>query len=141
MRPIKPLVLASRSPRRIALLKQIGLAPKVIPSCIEEEFDQAASPAENAMRLAYAKAVDVGKGLHNAIVIGADTVVVLDGLYLGKPTRKSDAVRMLELLSGRTHIVVTVFALLDRPGNWSVTDFEETKVSFRSLPRDEIEAY
>jgi septum formation protein len=141
MRQIKPLVLASRSPRRILLLKQINLSPEVIPSEIGEEMDQAASPADNAMRLAYAKAMDVGRKVQDAVIIGADTVVVIDGKYLGKPSDPFDAVRMLEMLSGRTHSVVTGLAILDRPSNRSVTDFEETKVTFRSIPRNEIEAY
>ncbi|MBF8278562.1 MAG: maf protein [Candidatus Brocadiaceae bacterium] len=83
IRQAKPLVLASRSPRRILLLKQIGLSPEIVPSEIGEEIDQGSSPADNAMRLAHAKAMDVGRRLQNAIVIGADTIVVLDGKYLG----------------------------------------------------------
>jgi septum formation protein len=138
---VKPLVLASQSPRRISLLRQIGLTPRVIPSRIVEELDLSATPAENAVRLAYEKAADVGRELGNAIVVGADTIVVLDGKYLGKPSNSSESVRMLEMLSGRTHVVVTGIALLDRPSNRSVTDYEETRVTFRVLPRDEIDAY
>ncbi|MBM2840595.1 MAG: septum formation inhibitor Maf [Bacteroidetes bacterium] len=141
IRQAKPLVLASRSPRRILLLKQIGLSPEIVPSEIGEEIDQGSSPADNAMRLAHAKAMDVGRRLQNAIVIGADTIVVLDGKYLGKPSDPTEAVQMLEMLSGRTHSVVTGLAILDRPSNRSLTDFEETKVTFRSLPQDEIETY
>jgi len=137
----KPLILASRSPRRIALLKQIGLAPLVIPSNIPEEFDLTSSPVENAMRLAYAKARDVGRKTKNAIIVGADTIVVLDGEYLGKPSDRSDAIRMLGRLSGRTHVVVTGVAILDSSNNRSVSDYEKTSVTFRPIPREEIEAY
>ena len=141
MPPVRSLVLASRSPRRVALLQQIGLAPKIIPSTVEETFDRNVTPAENAMRLAYEKAADVGCTLQDAIIIGADTIVVLDDVPLSKPIDRSDAVRMLEMLSGRTHTVVTGFALLERPGNRLFTDHEETRVTFRPLPREEIEAY
>lgn len=141
MRLTKPLILASQSPRRVALLRQIGLAPRIIPSGIAEEFDLSTSPAQNAMRLAHTKALDVGRGVTNAIVIGADTVVVLDGEYLGKPKDPSDATNMLERLSGKTHVVVTGVAILDRPSDRSVVQNEETRVTFRSIPREEIEAY
>jgi septum formation protein len=137
----KPLILASRSPRRVALLRQIGLTPQVVPSNIAEEFDGKATPAENAVRLAQEKAKDVGKDFENALIIGADTIVVLDGDYLGKPNDARDAVRMLEKLSGRTHTVVTGVAIVDRPGNRTVWGFEQTSVTFRELPRGEIEAY
>jgi len=137
----KPIILASQSPRRIALLKQIGLSPQVIPSGVDEVFDLMATPPANAVRLASAKAVDVGKTVDNAIIVGADTIVVLDGEYLGKPSSPSMAIDMLRRLSGRTHIVVTGIALLDRPTNRSVTGHEETRVTFRELPDREIEAY
>lgn len=137
----KPLILASQSPRRAALLRQIGLAPQIIPSKIAEEFDLTRTPAENAKHLAQAKAENVGREVDNAIIVGADTIVVLDGRYLGKPSDPSDAVKMLGMLSGRTHLVVTGFSLFDRPGNRSVTDYEETKVTFRTLPPEEIAAY
>lgn len=137
----KPLILASQSPRRIALLRQIGLGPRVVPSSIAEEFDRETTPSENAVRLAHAKATDVGRNVENALIIGADTIVVLDGDYLGKPHDARDAVRMLERLSGRTHTVVTGVAIVDRPSNRSVLGFEETSVTFRELPRGEIEAY
>jgi septum formation protein len=137
----KPLILASQSPRRIALLRQIGLAPLVIPSTIPEEFDLTTSPAENAKRLAYAKALDVGRRIEKAIIVGADTIVVLDGEYLGKPSDRSDAIHMLERLSGKTHLVVTGVAILDSSSNRSVTNYEETSVTFRPIPHEEIESY
>ncbi len=141
MQSVKPLVLASQSPRRIALLRQIGLAPQVVPSSVEEDFDPGSLPSENAMRLAAAKAMDVGTRFDNAVIIGADTIVVLEGKCLGKPLRPEEAIEMLERLSGRTHVVVTGFALLDRPSDRLVVDFESTKVTFRELPRKEIESY
>jgi len=137
----KPVVLASKSPRRIALLKQIGLHPEVIPSHISEEFDPLMTAAENTKRLALEKAQEVGRGLENALVVGADTTVVLADQVLAKPADAEDAIRMLEMLSGRTHVVHTGFALLDRPSDRYVVDVESTIVTFRNLPRREIEEY
>jgi septum formation protein len=141
MRLNKRLVLASQSPRRISLLRQIGMKVDVIPSDIPEEFDPTMSAGENARRLSLRKAVDVGKRIDDAIIIGADTIVVLEGMLLGKPSDPDDAIRMLEILSGQTHTVYTGFSLLDRPSDRSVTDLERTSVTFRRLPRREIEEY
>jgi septum formation protein len=141
MHLIKPLVLASRSPRRIQLLRQIGLHPNVIPCDINEEFDHSISPAENATVLALRKAQEVAGTINGAIVIGADTIVTLDGQMLGKPADRDDAVRMLEMLSGKTHIVHTGYALVDRPSIRFVTGVEATLVTFRDIPRNEIEEY
>jgi len=113
----------------------------VVPSSVPEEFDSALSSEENARRLAFRKALDVGMSVGDAIIIGADTIVVIKGTMLGKPSDAADAVRMLELLSGQTHTVVTAFSLLDRPSNRSVTAAETTRVTFRRLPREEIEEY
>jgi septum formation protein len=141
MHLIKPLVLASRSPRRIQLLRQIGLYPNVIPCDINEDFDHALSPSENAVSLALQKAREVARTINGAIVIGADTIVTLDGRMLGKPENPDDAVRMLEMLSGKTHIVHTGYALVDRPSDTYVTGVEGTLVTFRDMPRSEIEEY
>ena len=141
MRTIKPLVLASRSPRRVILLRQIGFEPMVIPSDASEEFDSSLSPSENALLLAQRKAVDVAGKVEDAFVIGADTIVAIDGRMLGKPADAAEAVRMLEMLSGRTHTVHTGFALVDCPSGKSVADVESTRVTFRKLPVSEIEEY
>jgi septum formation protein len=137
----KPLVLASQSPRRIDLLKQIGLNPIVLPSHIPEEFDPRCSPIENARTLALEKAKEVACQVDDAIIVGADTIVVLDGMLLGKPQDEDDARRMLRLLSGRTHTVVTGFALIDCLSGRSFIEHEETQVTFRVLPETEIEEY
>jgi septum formation protein len=137
----KRLVLASQSPRRIALLQQVGFSPLVAPSSIPEEFDTAASPVANAIRLARAKAVSVANEMKEGIFIGADTIVVLDGRYLAKPADKADAVRMLESLSGRTHTVITGVAILEYPEKSVEVFYEETNVAFRLIPRKEIEEY
>ncbi len=135
------LILASRSPRRIALLRQIGLDPEVVPSSIPEVFDEALSPAENVVQLATRKAAEVGKDVADGLIIGADTIVVVNGRVLGKPETPRDAVSMLELLSGRTHTVFTGVAVLEQPSDTLVAEVEATDVTFRKLPRAEIEAY
>jgi septum formation protein len=137
----KPLVLASRSPRRIHLLRQIGLHPEVIPCDVNEDFDLSLSAAENAKVLAFRKARAVADGIDTAMVIGADTIVTLDGEMLGKPADPDDAVRMLEKLSGKTHVVHTGYALVDRPSDVHVTGVEETFVTFRDIPPVEIAEY
>ena len=141
MHLIKPLVLASRSPRRIQLLRQIGLDPRVIPCDVNEDFDLSLPAVENAVTLALRKAREVARTINGAIVIGADTIVTLDGRMMGKPEGPDEAVRMLEMLSGNTHIVHTGYALVDRPSDASVTGVEETLVTFRDIPRSEIEEY
>jgi septum formation protein len=137
----KPLVLASRSPRRIHLLRQIGLHPEVIPCDVNEDFDLSQSAAENAKVLALRKARAVAGGIDVAMVIGADTIVTLDGEMLGKPSDPDDAVRMLEKLSGKTHVVHTGYALVDRPSDAHITGVEETFVTFRDIPPVEIAEY
>ena len=137
----KPLVLASSSPRRISLLKQIGLTVTVRPSHVAEVFDEKKSPAENAAALALQKALEISRTVPEGIIVGADTIVVVDGLLLAKPETAAEAIGMLELLAGRTHRVVTGFALVDRPSGRFLTDVEVTDVTFRPLPREEIEEY
>ena len=141
MHLIKPLILASRSPRRIALLRQIGFDPEVAPCDVEETFDHHLSPDDNAVRLALDKARCTARTRENALVIGADTIVVLNGTLLGKPTDAADAHRMLRLLSGNTHTVHTAFALVDRPSGLAEVGVESTRVTFRDLPDAEIEEY
>ncbi len=141
MRLTKRLVLASRSPRRLNLLRQVGLAADVVACDLPEDFDPAISLAENARLLALLKAREAGKRVGNGIVLGADTIVSIDGVMLGKPRDPADAIRMLEMLSGNTHLVCTGFALLDRPSDKWVTAEETTKVTFRKLPREEVEEY
>lgn len=138
---MKPLILASQSPRRKNLLKQIGMKFRVIPSRAAEVFSSRQSPGENAQRIALEKATDVAVRLRRGIVIGADTIVVLDHHVLGKPKSKDDAKRMLRLLSGREHSVFTGFALKDVESGKYTAGVEETKVRFRKLNEKEITDY
>jgi septum formation protein len=125
----------------MALLRQIGITPDVIPSSVEEEFDGRMNAVENALRLASAKAREVARGVDDALVLGADTIVLLDGVMLAKPADSADAVHMLRQLSGRTHEVVTAFCIVDQPSGGEITDYERTQVTFRRLPDEEIREY
>jgi septum formation protein len=138
---MKTLILASQSPRRKHLLKQIGMKFQVIPSRAAEVISSRQSPGENAQRIALEKAADVAARLQKGIVIGADTLVVLDHHVLGKPKSKDDAKRMLRLLSGREHSVFTGFALRDVETGKHTGGVEETKVRFRKLTEKEIADY
>jgi septum formation protein len=136
-----PVVLASRSPRRLALLSQIGLTVRVVVSDVSEDLDPLLTPAANAEALARVKAQHVARTIDDGIIVGADTIVVLDHHVLGKPVDEADAERMLSLLSGRTHTVYTGFALVHQPSGRVISGVEETNVTFRVLPVEEIRAY
>jgi septum formation protein len=137
----KTIVLASQSPRRQALLRQLGLAFEVRPSQFDEDSVSGVHPVELVTTLSHRKAALVAASFQDAAVIGADTVVVMGDTVLGKPRDEDDAVRMLEALSGREHTVYTGFSIVDRPSDRSVTEYESTRVHFRTLGREEIRAY
>jgi septum formation protein len=123
------------------LLRQLGLKFKIHPSRLPEEFDARRTPEENARRLATAKAVEVAGKYSNAIIVSADTIVVLGRRVLGKPVSSEDAVRMLRMLSGREHTVITAFAIIDCRTGKSATGTERTRVRFRNLGSKEIRSY
>jgi septum formation protein len=135
-----PLHLASASPRRKRLLEQLRLPFRSLPSKIEEE-SSADEPSFGALRLAEEKARSILPLSQPGWVLGADTVVVLDGAILGKPEGFSEALSTLTLLSGREHRVITGFCLLDPLGTTAHAEAVETLVSFRRLSRHEVEAY
>ena len=137
----KKLILASRSPRRQSLLRQIGLEFEVKESGVHEDGLDGSHPKEVVTLLSYRKAAAVASRDQQATVIGADTIVVLDGSILNKPRDEEDAIDMLSRLSGRVHKVYTGFTLIDCPSLRSVSDVEVTDVTFRRLEREEIEAY
>ncbi len=137
----RKLILASGSPRRRRLLKQLGLEFEVRESGVDEERDVPNDPDLHVRVLSERKAVAVAAEEEEGIIIGADTIVVLDGAILGKPKDQRHAVAMLARLSGRTHDVYSGFTLLDRATNKKKTAVEVTKVSFRHLTLQEIEEY
>lgn len=137
---ITEIILASASPRREQLLKQIGVSFRVIPSEADETNTTGLQPAEYVKQCALAKAKAVAaQGNQDDIVIGADTVVALAEVMFGKPTGAVDAVQMLQQLSGRTHSVWSGLAVL-APQRSFVTAVE-TKVTLAELSAQQIERY
>lgn len=110
------LILASQSPRRIELLRKLGLEFDIIPASVDEITQPDRSPEDNALALARLKAQHVARQHPGTFVLGADTLVVLDDTLLGKPNDRQDAERMLGQLSGRTHRVISGVALIDDRG-------------------------
>jgi septum formation protein len=135
------LILASSSPRRAALLRQLGLEFQIIPSSVNENVDGYRSPVRLVTSLAREKANEVAAKVSEGVIVGADTVVVLDGKQLGKPRNATEAREMLHSLSGREHCVYSGFTLLHVPSRESMTDYEVTRVKFRDLSAKEIDAY
>ena len=136
------LVLASSSPRRTMLLSQLGLQFVVDPSTLEEHMDPALAPAELVEGLSAMKAGDVAARHPEAdLVLGADTVVVLEQRVLGKPTDRDDARAMLGRIAGRWHQVYTGYTLIDPKGQRRVVGHTISDVRIRDLDAAEIEAY
>ncbi len=133
------VVLASASPRRRELLNLIGIQHEVRPANIDETMRPREAPRRHAERLAREKASAIAVRDPGLIVIGADTVVVTNRKVLGKPVDTADAARMLGMLSGREHTVITAVAV--SRGRKLRSAVEEVRVKFRRLRDDEIEAY
>lgn len=133
------IILASASPRRKELLSTAGVNFTVKVADVEEKIEPGLTPDKVVMSLALQKAKAVAAENPEAVVIGADTVVVLDGEILGKPQSEENAVEMLTALSGRCHTVYTGVALIkgDKVRNFC----EATQVEFYDLTKEEIEAY
>jgi septum formation protein len=134
-------ILASVSPRRRDLLRQIGLRFHIMPSTVDETIDEQVPPEMHVRILAERKARDVAFHLSDGIILGADTIVVLGDEILTKPADPAEAVRMLQRLSGEQHQVYTGFTLLELPSWRSITEVECTDVWFRKLDPDEILRY
>lgn len=143
----KTLVLASRSPRRAELLKVAGIPFKVIPAAeVEQELAaklaaEKTHPVRYAELLASAKAKDVTKDNPGHLVLGADTVVVIDDDILEKPVDEADAIRLLKRLSGRRHTVVSAVALHGGPAGFGLAAHELTEVEFLPLTHEAITRY
>jgi septum formation protein len=132
------LILASQSPRRSEILRQAGISFVVRPANVDETLLFAESPANYVKRVAQQKAAAVEADPVD-VVLGADTVVVIDGQILGKPQDHADALRMLETLSGREHEVLTGICL--RRGNDTAIDLAVTRVWFLPLPQKDLAEY
>jgi septum formation protein len=141
MRPGAPVrvILASQSPRRRELLTLIGIPHEVRPADIDESYLPGETPTEHCERLAREKAATIAGADPDALTIGSDTIVVIDGLVLGKPRGEDDARRMLRMLSGRAHTVHTAVAVDFR--RRVLSGVESVGVTFRTLSEEDLDAY
>jgi septum formation protein len=135
------LILASKSPRRYELLKQVGLEFDVIPSRIEEDFVKGESPRRHVLRLAEAKALDVGNRHPDRWVVAADTIVYVDHSILGKPKSREEARKMLRRLSGKEHRVLTGFSVHHLGRAKGDREAVQTVVKVKKLTQAEMEWY
>ena len=138
---LSPVYLASKSPRRKKLLKQLNIKFKTIDIHIDEAGKKGESPPGMVKRLSKEKMSKALEKIDDGVIITADTIVVIDNKILGKPRDKKDAERILKKLSGRTHIVYTGFSVFNCINNKSITDYKKTIVTFRKLEQDEIKNY
>lgn len=136
-----PLILASASPRRAELLRQLKLEFEVVPSDAAEAFDEYLSPLELCQLNAHRKARAVAKKIPDALVLGADTLVFLDHKIFGKPADLPDARRMLAELQGQTHRVVTGVCLIHLRLHHERIFAVSTDVTFRRLTPAQIDEY
>jgi septum formation protein len=137
--PAPPIILASTSPQRRAILQQLGLPFEVVAPRYVEDDSPDSSPVELVRAHAAGKARSVSGGAGDRPVLGVDTAVVLDGRTYGKPAGEAEAVEMLEALGGRTHEVVSGLCLLT-PG-WEEVEHDVTRVTFRALTARDISTY
>lgn len=137
----KKLILASISPRRENLLRMIGFDFEVVNSQVDEQSEVYTIPEVHVLELAQKKALKVAEKIDGGLIIGADTVVVLNNQILGKPKDAKQAKEILQQLSGKTHEVYTGFAIVEKPSGEMLSEFVKTLVSFRKLADEEIDRY
>jgi nucleoside triphosphate pyrophosphatase len=135
------IVLASASPRRRQILEDYNIKHRVVKSNISEKIDANKEPREIAMSLAFQKAHSIALDYKDSIVIGADTIVEYKGMILGKPKDEDEAIKMLKILNGKEHNVITGISLIHLNNNIKVIEYEETKVKFRNLEEVFIKKY
>lgn len=138
---MKKIILASASPRRREILKLTGLEFSVCASSYEEDLDLPLRPRVLARYLSSKKAEAVAKKYRNAIVIAADTFIVFKNRLLGKPRNEKDAEKMLNMLNGKPHSVITGFTIIDTGNNKILSRSVSTMVYFRKLSKEDIRAY
>ena len=138
----KQVILASASPRRQELLRQVGIEPKVEPSQLEEVITSR-DPAQVVMELSGQKAADIAEKHRgeNGVIIGADTVVAADGVILGKPKDRADAIKMIGMLQGRSHQVFTGVTLIEAVSGRTITFYEKTDVHVYPMTQEQINSY
>lgn len=138
---MRKIVLASASPRRKQIFALTGLKFEIDPSEYEEDLSLNLPPKELVIQMSQGKAKQVAKHHQNAIVIGADTVIVYQGEIIGKPQTQSRAKQILSKLSGQSHSVITGFTIIDTANNQTVAQAIETRVTFKQLSPEEIISY
>lgn len=136
---MKKIILASKSPRRKSILEQVGLKFSIVASDFDETKIKFKTPQEMVKKLSFEKAKIVAAKYPKTVIIGADTTVIFKKEIIGKPKSKSDAVRILKLLSGNTHKIVTGFTVME--GKKSITGHVVSKAKFKKLSDAEIRAY
>lgn len=135
------IILASSSPRRKEILENTNIKFNIVKSDIEEQISEGESPEQVAMRLAFEKCMDVALKHEESLVIGADTIVVLDDMILGKPKDEQDAYYMLNKLSNSVHQVITGISLINLKGNKKIIDYVVSNVKFKDLSEEDIKDY
>lgn len=135
------IYLASKSPRRRKLLKQLGIKFKSFTVDLNEEILDGEHPVQTVKRLALHKSELALNNVRSGIVITADTIVVLNKKIIGKPVDRTDAFRILSNLSGRTHTVYTGFVIADKITGKRIIGYEKTSVTFKKLSSKEIRDY
>ncbi|MGZ6224433.1 MAG: Maf family protein [Syntrophales bacterium] len=134
-------ILASSSPRRIELLSLLGLPFEIMPSNLDEKFIKGEEPKDHVLRLSEEKA-RIASALHpEAWVMGADTIVIINGDILGKPRTPEEAKEMLGRLSGQIHTVFTGFTVAKKSADILISDAVSSSVRFREIPEDEMAWY
>jgi len=136
-----PIWLASSSPRRRKLLKQLNISFKTFKVEVDEKIKKGESPVKAVKRLSLEKMEKAKQEIKKGIIITADTIVVLSRKIIGKPVDEKDAESILKKLSGKTHIVYTGFCISNLEKKITIKDYEKTSVTFRELNRKEIMDY
>ena len=137
----RPLILASASPRRAELLRLIGLDFEVRPALVDETPRQGEEPISLAARLARTKALAISDLKSTALILAADTIVVLDGAILSKPADLDEAREMVTRLAGRTHEVVTAMALRSNPEGEFISETVVSRVEFEPMSEEAVDWY
>lgn len=138
---MEDIILASSSPRRKEILNKYNIKHISYKSNIVEKINSDDKPEVVAMGLAFQKSLDIANDFPNKIIIGADTIVVYKNEILGKPKNKDDAIRILSLLNGNTHKVITGISLIQTNQGIKVVSYESTKVRFRQMDIEFIRKY
>jgi len=138
---MQKIVLASASPRRKELLEKTGLRFDVDPVETDENMESGKNPHEIVRKISLQKALSVSGRHKDTVIIAADTIGFLNGQIIGKPHNSDEAKKILQLLSGKSHTVITGFTIIDSANNKTVSRSVETKVFIKKLSQQEIDAY